>query len=95
MILGLFKISGHSMLPYLAPGDHVLTSTTPYLIFKPKIGDVVVFRSNNLSIMVKRISKISNGKFFVEGDNKNDSFNPASINKKDIIGKVLFKLSLK
>lgn len=81
------------MLPHFEPGDHVLVSNILYLFFDPKVGDVVVFKNDNkLPVMVKRISKISNTKLFVEGDNKNDSLNPGVLSKKDIIGKVLFRI---
>lgn len=93
MILRFFKISGHSMLPNLAPRDHVLTSSIPYLFSKPKVGDVVVFKTSNTSpVMIKRVSKISNNKLFVKGDNQKDSLDPGFLSKKDIIGKVLFKI---
>lgn len=91
MILGLFKISGHSMLPNLKPSDVVLISTLPYFIFSPKIGDVIVFKKEEKSI-VKRIPKILGDKIYVEGDNKGDSLDTGWIYKRDIIGKVLFRI---
>lgn len=81
------------MLPYFKPGDLVLISSFIYLFIFPKVGDVIVFKKNNNSPpMIKRITKVSNFKIFVEGDNKGDSLNPGYISKKDIIGKVLFKI---
>lgn len=87
MILGRYKISGHSMEPYLNPGDQVVA----FKFLKIKKGDVVVFKHHS-KIFVKRVKKILNGKYFLEGDNTNDSLTTPPILKSDIMGKVLFKL---
>lgn len=91
MIFGLFKISGHSMLPRLKPKDIILVSSLPYIFKSPKIGDIVLFR-NNKTIMVKRIVEIKDNKLKIEGDNKKDSFSIGWIKKDDIIGKVYRKI---
>lgn len=91
MILGLFKISGHSMLPFLKPQDRIIISSVPYFFGKPKIGDVVAFK-NNGKVIIKRITKILNGKIIVEGDNKNDSIQIEPIGKSSIIGKLIYKI---
>ena len=91
MILGIFRISGHSMLPALKPNDRVVVSSIPYILFKPKKGDVVVFKFNSKT-MVKRIEKIDHGKIFVEGDNKNDSLKLGHISEIEILGKVIYTL---
>lgn len=91
MILGLFKISGHSMLPKLEPTDIVITSSFPYILNNPKVGDVIVFKKKE-KVIIKRISKTTNDKVYVEGDNRDDSLDVGWVHKKDIIGKVLFKL---
>lgn len=44
LLLSRFKISGHSMEPTLLQGQTVLVSNIPYLLFKPKIGDIVLIR---------------------------------------------------
>ncbi len=78
------------MMPALKPNDRVIVSSLPYLFLKPKIGDVVVFRYNG-EVLVKRIVRIENGKFSLEGDNKSDSLKTEPIERKDILGKVMFK----
>ena len=91
MILGVFKISGHSMIPYLKPNEQVLVSSIPYVFSKPKIGDVVLFK-NDRKTFIKRVVKISNDKIKVEGDNKSDSLNVLPIMRRDIIAKVILLL---
>ncbi len=59
------RVSGDSMSPTLRAGELVLVCSA----LKPKIGDVIVFRHNDLE-KIKRIESIDNGYFFVVGDNK-------------------------
>lgn len=82
------------MEPYLLDGDFVVVSILPFLIVKPKAGDIVVIKRERC--IIKRISKIKGEKIFVEGDNKKESTDSRSfgwIDRKNIIGKVIFKLS--
>jgi phage repressor protein C with HTH and peptisase S24 domain len=87
MILRRYKISGHSMEPYLKPDDQVLAVG----FLRIKKGDVVVFKYSS-KYLVKRVLKIKNDEIFVQGDNKKDSLPISSIKKDAIMGKVLFKL---
>lgn len=93
MLLGLFRISGHSMEPTLHENDTVLTSNLPYLFFSPKQGDIIVFEKDN-KIIVKRIQKIENDRYFVTGDNSRDSKDFGWIKKSDILGKVIYKFKV-
>ena len=89
------KIIGHSMQPQIKNGESVLISSIPYLFKTPQINDIVAFKDNNEKTLIKRIKKIQNGKYFVEGDNKNDSLDSrkfGSISRNKIIGEVIFKL---
>ena len=95
LLLSKLKISGHSMEPSFRNGDKVLASFIPYLFKKLQINDVVVFQDNKNNIFIKRIKKIKDKKFFVAGDNKNDSLDSRSlgyINKYQILGKIIAKL---
>ncbi|OGH49099.1 MAG: signal peptidase I [Candidatus Levybacteria bacterium RIFCSPLOWO2_02_FULL_41_11] len=93
MIFGIFRISGHSMMPHLKPNDRIIISSISYLLKNPQIGDVVIFRYNNKTL-IKRIVRISNGEFCVGGDNRKDSLKINAIERNDILGKVILKLAV-
>ena len=85
-----FRIEENSMSPFLKEGDNVLV----WRFAKPKIGDVIVFKVNDKHY-VKRIEKIKGDQYFVLGDNKKESIDSKKfgwIDKKDIIGKVIYKI---
>lgn len=80
------------MIPTFKSGDEVLVNRLSYFLSKPKIGDLVV--SKKEKYIIKRIKKIDGDRFFVEGDNKKESTDSRKfgwINKKEIVGKVIFK----
>ena len=93
MILGLFKISGHSMLPIFKPNDRVLVSSLPYFFSNPRTNDIIVFKYEG-KIMIKRIKKKENSKIFVAGDNSADSLKIEPIEKKEILGKVIYVITM-
>ncbi len=61
------------MEPFLLNSQTVLASSIPFIFSKPKVGDVVAFRHQNKHF-IKRIAKIKGDTYFLEGDNKEDSF---------------------
>lgn len=91
MLLQKFKILGHSMEPTFINGSEVLVSSISYFFSKPKQEDIVVFKYLN-KILIKKIKKIKSNSYFLEGDNIKDSLNVGWILRKDIIGKVIYKL---
>ena len=94
LLLTKFRINGHSMSPFLKDKDLIIASYIPFFFKNPKINDVVVVKYDN-KILVKRVKKIKENKYFIKGDNKNDSWDSSSfglVKKKDILGKFLFKL---
>jgi len=94
LLLQKYKISGHSMEPILKNGDTVLVSDLSYLFKSPKIDDIVAFKGKESEVLIKRIKGIKNGKFFLRGDNKDDSFDSKNfgyIEKENIIGKLIYK----
>lgn len=91
IILGVFKISGHSMMPNLKPNDQVIVSGILYLFREPHVGDVVVFRYNN-KVLIKRIVRIENREYYLRGDNKADNLKVKPIKRKEIIGRVIFRI---
>ena len=84
------------MSPTFVNGDKILISYIPYLVKVIKEGDIVVAKSpkDNINI-IKRITKIKNNLYYIEGDNKKfskDSDNFGYINKNDILSKYIFKI---
>lgn len=82
------------MAPSLLNNQTVLASSVPFIFSKPKVGDVVVFKVGD-RIYIKRVKEIENQKFFLIGDNKEDSLDSKKIgwvDKKDIIGKVVYRI---
>lgn len=88
-------IEGDSMHPTLKPGDRVLVDKDSAI----NVGDVVVaahpFKSSVK--IVKRVATIeSGGRMLLFGDNQNESSDSrtfGSINRNDIMGKVVFRLT--
>lgn len=90
-----YQIEENSMIPAFKPGDLVLVNKLSFLLKKPKIGDIIIFQDSQGKYLIKRIEKISNNIIFVLGINKKKSIDSrrfGSILKKDIIGRVLFKI---
>lgn len=77
------------MTPTIINGSEVLVSDIPYLFSKPKIGDIIAFNKEK-KVLIKRITKIKDKKYFVAGDNLKDSIN-GWINKKNVLGKLITK----
>lgn len=76
------------MEPNFRDGDYVFV--LPYILTKPKKGDVVVLRKRGV-LMIKRIEAERNSSVIVRGDNQKRSSRFAA--KKDtIIGRVLFRI---
>lgn len=80
------------MLPTLKPGQEVITFNWAYLFFKPKVGDIIVFKKAG-KLMVKRIHTLNDRLIYVQGDNKEDSTDSRKfgwLSSKDILGKVIY-----
>ena len=82
------------MEPTLKNGSAVLVSGIPFLFSKPSIGDIVAFKRND-KVIIKRIKKRVNDKYYLIGDNQRDSLDSKKfgwILVKDILGKVVLTL---
>ena len=92
-----YVIKGNSMFPTLRSGDKIFVNRIAYILSKPKIDDIVAVKDpRDRKVLIKRIKKIDNAKFFILGDNKThstDSREFGMIEKKDIIGKIVYKIS--
>lgn len=86
--ISVYKVRERSMLPNFAEGDFILVNRWAQ---KFSVGDVVVARADSMEI-IKKIKKISRGKFLLAGDSK-ESMKPFWVEKKNIAGKVIFKFS--
>lgn len=85
------------MEPTIKNGQVILISSLPYLISNPKVGEIIAFslaRPGLKRLIVKRIRKINIDKYLVKGDNKKDSKEYGWIERKEIIGKVIYILKL-
>ena len=90
MFLSLLKVKGHSMEPAMKEGSFFIASSLPFLFSKPKKGDIILFQRDGKNI-VKKINKVENDKYYVEGENITDSLDFAPITRREIIGKLIFK----
>lgn len=91
---GLVRVSGESMSPTLSEGDILLYAKWG----QPEIGEIVLLDVPALDrLLVKRISEESAGRYFVLGDNaeeSEDSRNPAIgwIESAQIKGRVIYRM---
>lgn len=81
------------MFPTMKDGDVVLVNRLGYLFRQPQKGDLIALKDpRDKKILVKRITKVIDKQFYVEGDNKShstDSREFGMIGKSDIVGKVI------
>lgn len=80
------------MEPKLKDGSFLIALTIPPLLSKPKVGDTILFRDGKKKI-VKKVKKIENEKYFLEGENLSDSKNYPAIEGSKILGKVITLIS--
>lgn len=90
----LVFVQGCSMEPTLHQDDVLIVNT---LNKSPKIGDIVIIKPLLIfkgDYVIKRVTKITDSQVFVEGDNKQHSYDSREvgwINKSDIFGTIIFK----
>ena len=87
---------GKSMVPYVADGQSVVVNALAFKIKNPQIGDVVLVQHPHRNIVIlKRITRVKNNAYFVEGDNSahsTDSRHFGYVDKTHIRGKVIATL---
>lgn len=89
----LFKVPDGSMEPSLKSGQYVVVGGLSKTV---KEGDIVVLKHPYRDMrLVKRVKNVSNGKYFVLGDNETlfgeDSREFGHVSEEQILGKVIFK----
>lgn len=83
------------MEPQIKNGNLVLVSNIIYLFKSPKVGDIIAFKNFDGKILIKKITKKENEKYFVEGLNEKDSLDSnkfGMISRDKILGKVIYTL---
>lgn len=87
----LFKIEGFSLYPILKEGEVVLCVKL-FSFSKIKINDIVVFTQKDNGCMIKKVIKINQHGYFVQGENPDsiDSRNFGELQKKELLYKVIF-----
>lgn len=91
-MLQIFKISGDSLFPFYKNGQRVLCRK----IFSKtniNIDDTVVFEKDTYGLMIKRVKRVEEDTYFVEGTSADsiDSRNFGVLSKKELKYKVWFK----
>lgn len=84
------------MEPTHKSGDTLLVNRLFYFFKNPQVNDIVVLKDpRDAKLILKRITEFKNNRYFVLGDNKSESTDSRHfgwIGKKQIVGKVIYKL---
>jgi signal peptidase I len=92
-MIALRRIQGESLAPGYRDGDFVFSSNLPYLLRKPRRGDVIVFRHPHHGVLIKRIASVEPARALVRvegtGPDSIDSRQFGPVHTSDILGKVI------
>lgn len=81
------------MEPNFKMNGTVLVSGIPYFFKSPKVGEVVVFKDPKMNKpILKRIKRKNGKRFWMVGDNREDSKDFGYIERSQIVGKVIYKV---
>ena len=75
-MIRVFKVEGNSLYPHLKGGQRIIC----YKVFtfnKIKVGDFVVFTKSPHGLIIKQVTKVHKGQYFVQGTD------PMSIDSRD------------
>src|SRR5437868_5044500 len=96
-LIRFFRVTGSSMWPELREGDLVIVSSFPYLLRKPRPGDIIVavHPFYTQTRIIKRVKSITSQgrRLFIEGDQQlesEDSHSFGLISTTSLIGKVMY-----
>lgn len=92
-MIKLFRIEGSSLFPLIKEGEVVFCQKV-FFFNKIKLNDLVLFNHKTEGFMIKKVTNINNGKYFVKGESpfSIDSRTFGELNKNEILFKVIFKL---
>lgn len=80
------------MSPTFSDGMSVLVNRVSFIFKSPQVNDIIaLYDPRDRKVLIKRVVKIEEKKYFVQGDNKNSSTDSrvfGMIDKRDIIGKI-------
>lgn len=95
-MLRLIRVSGDSLLPEYEHGDFVLIAKIPFLIVRPKVGDLIVFNQPGYDRLIKKVAQRLPDKrgYLVTGTHADsvDSRQFGAVREKDILGKVIWHI---
>ena len=94
-----FRVAGASMIPTLHEGDWVFVDKKAYhaALTSPRVGDIVLAEHPSRAdfMIVKRVCQITDGKYFLQGDNpceSTDSRNYGYLSNEQIHGRIVSRL---
>lgn len=90
MRFGFARVTGHSMIPALVPGELVLVGYGAKYV----VDDIVLAQADN-RIDIKRVERLDGDSVFLVGDNAEvsiDSRQNGAVQKNKVVGKVLYRL---
>lgn len=85
------------MIPDFQEGDLLFVSKLIYLFQNPRVNDIIVCRSSvDKKFLLKYIAKIKQDYYYILGKNVENSIDSRHfgwITKKEIVGKVIYKIA--
>lgn len=95
-MLRFFRVSGDSLSPEYREGDYVLAFKVPFRSPRLRPGDVVVFRTAGLGVLIKRIASVSSDgrEAAVRGTHplSTDSGTLGPVRAEQVIGRVIWHI---
>jgi phage repressor protein C with HTH and peptisase S24 domain len=95
-MIRIIGVTGDSLTPEIKQGDFVVIATNPLFFRNFKPGDMLVFQHEQYGTMIKKFSHYEgeNKKLYLTGNHHHsiDSTHFGAIDRKDLIGKVLWHI---
>lgn len=92
----VIKVTGESLSPLFNDGDYVVITTAAFFLKKINRGDIVVFKHEDIGIMIKAVESVNPGAdtVYVRGTHPTsvDSQQLGPIRKDALIGKVIWHI---